>query len=60
MNDIAANALAPCVARPSVVLLLNMWDKWVLVVQEYEFKFTYLNYLGSDDGSSPVRHQAII
>ena len=32
INFIATDALAPCVARPSAVMLLNMQDEWVIII----------------------------
>ena len=37
VNTIAADALAPCVARSSAAMLLIMWDHQVLVFDEQEF-----------------------
>ena len=38
VNVMAANALAPYVARASVTMLLAVWDKWVLVFHEERFQ----------------------
>ena len=38
INTMAPDALAPCVARPSEAMVLNMQDKWVLVFHKGRFQ----------------------
>ena len=37
-NNIATDALAPCVTRSPAAILLNIWDKQVLISQEGRFQ----------------------
>ena len=50
VNTMAANGMAPCVARASATLVLTMWDKQVLIFIsvddrkcEYHFPFPQNN-----------------
>ena len=40
VNIFADDALAPCVTRPSAVMVLIMWDKQMFVFHKEEFKLS--------------------
>ena len=65
ISTIAADALAPCITRPSVALVLTMWNKWIHIfpwgrisVSQNDVKCKYL-FVVEKFSSTRISHNLV-